>query len=468
MKQVFNPYLPLWEHVPDGEPHVFGDRVYIYGSHDRTHGVTFCMEDYVCWSAPVEDLSDWRCEGVIWRKKDDPENHDPVGYLYAPDVAQGPDGRYYLYYFFTGSNKRKPTIRVAVCDTPAGNYAFYGEVKLKRDKRFLFFDPAIFVDDDKRIWFYYGSAFQGPQDMLTVKGGAVAELAPDMLTPISEPKLTVPNVSHQKGTGFEGHAFFEASSMRKINGKYYFIYSSMLSHELCYAVADRPDGPFIYGGTILSNGDIGLNGNKMPVYPTGNNHGSLVEIGGQWYVFYHRQTQGTAFSRQGCAERVSILPDGTIPQVAITSCGLSGKQLKAVGSYPAAICCHLTGKSKPVVQEEEESGEKISFVQGLHSGDTVGWKTFAFTGQHRLCVTWRASMSGVGMMKAMNPAWMKTPGKLEILSAPDGEVLGSILIPGHTGDWETAEGTFALSGDHALYLRYRGKGGIDLKEIAFV
>ena len=31
MKQVYNPYLPLWEYVPDGEPHVFGDRVYLYG-----------------------------------------------------------------------------------------------------------------------------------------------------------------------------------------------------------------------------------------------------------------------------------------------------------------------------------------------------------------------------------------------------------------------------------------------------
>ncbi|MCE1155273.1 MAG: hypothetical protein LWW91_03990, partial [Bacteroidales bacterium] len=36
-----NPYLPLWEHLPDGEPRVFEDpdkpgfyRAYIIGSHD--------------------------------------------------------------------------------------------------------------------------------------------------------------------------------------------------------------------------------------------------------------------------------------------------------------------------------------------------------------------------------------------------------------------------------------------------
>ena len=40
-----NPYLPLWEYIPDGEPRVFGDRVYIYGSHDRAGSDDFC--DYV-------------------------------------------------------------------------------------------------------------------------------------------------------------------------------------------------------------------------------------------------------------------------------------------------------------------------------------------------------------------------------------------------------------------------------------
>ena len=34
-RQSYNPYLPSWEYIPDGEPHVFGDRVYIYGSHDK-------------------------------------------------------------------------------------------------------------------------------------------------------------------------------------------------------------------------------------------------------------------------------------------------------------------------------------------------------------------------------------------------------------------------------------------------
>ncbi len=291
-QQAVNPYLPGWEHVPDGEPHVFGDWLYVYGSHDRSHGMTFCMEDYVCWSAPVDDLSDWRREGVIWKKTDDPDNRAPVGYLYAPDVAQGPDGRYYLYYFYVNNGKKPYAIKVAVCDVPAGRYRYYGEVKLPDTGKFLPFDPAVLVDDDGRVWLYYGSAMQMGKGLLRVKGGAVVELAQDMLTVIGKPKLTIPNGIHQKGSGFEGHAFFEAPSIRKIGGIYYLIYSSMLSHELCYATSARPDGPFTYGGTVISNGDVGLDGRtkKDAVAPTGNNHGGIVEIKGQWYVFYHRQT----------------------------------------------------------------------------------------------------------------------------------------------------------------------------------
>ena len=93
LKQVTNPYLPSWEYVPDGEPYVFDDRVYVYGSHDFFNGDLYCMGDYVCWSAPVDDLGQWRYEGVIYRKDQDPHNGDLQGNLYAPDVTIGPDGR---------------------------------------------------------------------------------------------------------------------------------------------------------------------------------------------------------------------------------------------------------------------------------------------------------------------------------------------------------------------------------------
>lgn len=131
MKQCFNPYVPSWEHVPDGEPHVFGDRVYVYGSHDFFNGWVFCQGDYVCYSAPVTDLTDWRYEGVIYPKTTEEMNADGHMCLYAPDVTQGPDGRYYLYYVYD----KVGFVSVAVCDTPAGKYKFYGHVHYKDGTR---------------------------------------------------------------------------------------------------------------------------------------------------------------------------------------------------------------------------------------------------------------------------------------------------------------------------------------------
>lgn len=158
-RQAVNPYLPSWEYIPDGEPHVFNGRVYVYGSHDRFNAPIFCVNDYVCWSAPVEDLSDWRYEGVIYRKKQDPKN--PLGYhlLFAPDVCQGPDGRYYLYYAFDFLG----IMGVAVCDTPAGEYEFLGHIHYadgtlwgRRRGDQLPFDPGVLADDDGRVWLYSG------------------------------------------------------------------------------------------------------------------------------------------------------------------------------------------------------------------------------------------------------------------------------------------------------------------------
>ena len=59
--------------------------MYVYGSHDRFNAAIFCVNDYVCYSAPVDDLSAWRYEGVIYKKKQDPLNKLGIRLLFAPD-----------------------------------------------------------------------------------------------------------------------------------------------------------------------------------------------------------------------------------------------------------------------------------------------------------------------------------------------------------------------------------------------
>ena len=70
-KQALNPYLPEWEYVPDGEPRVFGNRLYLYGSHDKFEGDNYCLNSYVGWSAPLDDLGNWETNGIVYPKEAD-------------------------------------------------------------------------------------------------------------------------------------------------------------------------------------------------------------------------------------------------------------------------------------------------------------------------------------------------------------------------------------------------------------
>ena len=247
----------MGEYIPDGEPHVFGERVYIYGSHDRFGSRRYCANDYLVWSAPVDDLSNWTCHGVSYRKTDDPYNAEGKLELWAPDVVRGRDGRYYLYYCY----RFLDAMGVAVSERPEGPFEFYGHVQYpdgvdfgKRDNDGTPFDPAVLVDDDGRVYLYSGFA---PRGRLPIKGNLqhdgcyVMELESDMMTIKAGPSVMIPDVNHADGTQFEGYAFYEASSIRKFNGTYYFVYSSFNGHELCYATSDKPTSGWVYRRRIL-------------------------------------------------------------------------------------------------------------------------------------------------------------------------------------------------------------------------
>lgn len=471
--QAMNPFLPGYEYVPDAEPYVFGDRLYMYGSHDRFGGKDFCMNDYVCWSAPVDDLGAWRKEGVIYRADQDPFNTDGSQHLFAPDVIRGKDGRYYLFYCL----HKTQAVSVAVCDTPAGEYQFYGHVKHpdgsiygKNPKDVFNFDPGLFRDDDGKIYLYTGISYgkdapirQMLQQMFSLDGSYCVELDEDMLTMKTEPVLAVPGDAVAEGTGFEGHGFFEASSPRKINGKYYLVYSSILSHELCYAISDSPVTGFTYGGIIISNGDIGLVEEAEARNYTSNNHGGLVEVNGQWYITYHRHTNGYRNSRQMCAEPVEIAPDGSIAQVEVTSCGFNGGPLQGHGKYDARIACNLSSAegtfmyqndpmekdglhpffTQDVPDGETESGQ---YIANMRDGAWAGFKYFEMDGSEKsITVCTRGSGEGV----------------LEIRTQQDQEPVAKISLS-PSADWSESTGALEIKeGTVPLYITYRGSGSVD-------
>lgn len=489
LKQVYNPFLPLNEYVPDGEPHVFGDRVYLFGSHDKEGGDAYCMLDYAGYSAPAKDLRDWRCEGIIYRAEQDPYYSEESKYIYAPDAVCGNDGRYYLYYCLVGGEN---CISVAVCDTPMGNYEYYGHVR-NRDgsifKRFVPGDPGV-INDDGTIRLYFGWSLAVPDSMIHnnsngqfeeqlinaqmmlfkksrdeienepggVMGAIAMTLADDMVTVASEPVRIVPGQFSASGTSFEGHAFYEGSSIRKIGDMYYFIYSSQWNHELCYATSMYPDRNFVYGGTIVSNGDIGYQGRKPEdrLNITGTNHGSIECIDGRWYVFYHRNTHATDYSRQACAESIRILSDGTIPQVEITSCGLNNGPMIAAGEYPAVIACNITNGKMPHIQFDKMAQDvpnvthrgKERYITGIQDGTMIGYKYFKFEGTVKLTLRLRGTGSG------------------RLLISDGAKLIGEMTVS-PTEEWSEKDTVIHAEGVSPLYFTYLGYGMLDILSFEF-
>ena len=471
-KQAVNPYLPPWEFIPDGEPYVFGDRVYVYGSHDAYDAETFCAGDYVCWSAPVNDPGNFRYEGVIYPKTEDPMNADGHMCLYAPDVTVGPDGRYYLFYVLD----KVSVVSVAVSDTPAGRYRFHGYVHYEDGTRLgeregdePQFDPGVLTEGDLT---YLYTGFCGAGDR-TRHGAMMTVLDRDMLTVRHSPVFVAPGAEYSRGTGYEGHAYFEAASIRKRGNTYYFIYSSEVMHELCYATGKHPEGPFTYGGVLVSNCDLGIDTYKRAdesVAFGANNHGSMVQIGSDWYIFYHRHTNGTWFSRQGCAEKLTFREDGSIEQAELTSCGLGGDALPDRGEYPAYIaCCLFTEKHSTYVEYDApkivlesgrdhdplQNGSSLSasgpyaFIRRISDGTGIGFKYFDAHGVTGLRIKTRGYANGF----------------YEVRCRYNGEVIGRIPTDG-TNIWTERECTFKPGsfpdGKQALWLTFRSSDSSSL------
>lgn len=373
-----NPILPLDIHIPDGEGHVMSDgRLYIYGSFDAFED-DYCSDYYrvastgdlknwvihevslsgtdIPWfgdpDAPKYPLPDWSKSPYIGPKmakeaeeRKQHENDPPAppkprrALLYAPDCAEK-NGRYYLYFCMADESEG-----MAVSDKPEG--PFKDPVRMPCGE----IDPAVFIDDDGRAYYYWGQ--------MNAHG---VELNADMC-------------SFKEGTRVDDivtereHFFHEGSSMRKINGRYYYIYADIEREKptaLGYSVGDSPLGPFTYGGIIIDN--LGCDPE------TWNDHGSLVEMNGQWYVTYHRSSRNGILHRRLCMEKVEILPDGTIPEVVMTSQGVGDPFApgETIFGYQA---CFLEGKLYIDLNHDPLTREAIpECLTGIQSGDRASFR----------------------------------------------------------------------------------------------
>lgn len=304
-------------------------------------------------------------------------------------------------------------------------------------------------------------------------GSTVVKLDQDMKTIISEPKRLLPGVGNSGGTGFEGHEFYEASSIRKFAGKYYAIYSSVLSHELAYAVSDYPDRGFVYQGPLYSNGNIGYGGQSEASAYWGNNHGSVECINGEYYIFGHRQTNGTESSRQGIAEKLHRNEDGTFQMAEMTSCGLNGGPLKTSGEYETGIACVLKGKYGAVKSTLGKSKRKAhpyftqdgadrecdpgQYIANFRDGCVAGFKYFLFTEQvltiSVIVRSHRKSLAKGCLLLATDPEFREIRGQTDIVVTSNFVAINVDLL--------------VDLGTNPLYIKYVGAGALDLIKLCF-
>ncbi|MBQ2956467.1 MAG: family 43 glycosylhydrolase [Clostridia bacterium] len=214
-----NPIIPRMG-VCDPHMHVFGDRVWLYASHDAIPGSgQFCTHDWQIWSSA--DLVEWRLEGIVR-----PEDFymGPSNTCWATDCAEK-DGRYYFY--FSDGNK---STGVGVSDHPAGPFKdvlgrplLDGTLTTTTE-----YDPALFRDDDGRNYIVFG----GPEWAYGKGCGYfIARLNEDMISLAETPRPIALN-----------HMADDKASLNKLNGRYYLTYGGF------YAVSDHVYGPYEFMG----------------------------------------------------------------------------------------------------------------------------------------------------------------------------------------------------------------------------
>ena len=449
--QAQNPYLPLWEHLPDGEPRVFEDpdnpgkyRAYIIGSHDVTF-TAYCGPDIRMWSAPVEDLTQWRDEGPVFSWYVDGQWDT----MFAPDLVEIKDkatGKK-TYYLYPHSRGWQRVPMVCKSDRPDGPFT---PINLTEDGRrclpgsLIDFDPSVFVetitnkkDPDFakgfRAYVFYGfqhsTACELDQNTMYSKREGTELIDPFIPACSADGRLLDKKGSEYKAL-YKGQDpldfnFFEASSIRQVGNKYVMVFSGYSGKEyglgntnsaLRYAFGDSPLGPWRSGGVLVDSRGVVLDADGSHLITTNaahNTHGSLQEINGQWYVFYHRPPRGFGFARQAMVAPVKITWDkksvakggvvkitgydpyikdnvwtaaaadgNTYTGAEVTSEGFQIFGLPPYQYYSAGIACFMTGgnNSNEWMQDNHDVWNNSMDLAGITNGGIVGFKYFGFGG----------------------------------------------------------------------------------------
>lgn len=414
----------------DPSARVFGDRVYVYPSHDIpcTEGKGrigwFCMEDYHVFSSA--DLTDWTDHGVIITQNNVPWVKPNSYSMWAPDCIER-NGKYYFYFPTSAKDTvtygRGFTIGVAVADKPEGPYT----PEPAPIKGIRGIDPNVFIDKDGQGYLYWSQ-----QNIYAAK------LKENMLELASEP--VVLQDLPTKGLK-EGPYMFER------NGLYYLTYPHVENkiERLEYAIGDNPLGPFKFAGVIMDES------------PTGcwTNHHSFIQFKNQWYLFYHHNDLSPQFDKNRSIRVDSLFfeANGTIKKVIPT--------LRGVG---------LTAASKKIQIDRyshvSDTGASIAFLDTLDK--FKGWKTM-FDNSNGWIQYNSVDFGKKKLQLVTARALSKMGGTLQIrLNNAQGPVIARLKIP-KSNEWMDIRATLSgfKPGVHNLVVSSKENDNVEVDWVRF-
>lgn len=401
-----NPITPAGVYLADPSAKVMPDgRLYIYGSLDESCSYYCSYRHHVM---ATTDMREWAVYENRFASKGE---GDAVGYnddlLFAPDCAVANDS-FYLYYCQPNADAEG----VAVSSNPAGPFLRGQKLDLGGHQQI---DPCVFIDDDGQAYYVWGQ--------FTLK---MAKLMPNMreldLTTLKDSIITEKN-----------HFFHEGAYLTKRKGIYYLVFADISRGNmptcLGYATSTNVFGPYTYRGVIIDNNFCNP-GNW-------NNHGSIAEFGDRWYVFYHRSTHGCNMMRKACVEPIIFRPDGSIPEVEMTSQGAAGP-LDAFRTIEAEQACLLHGG---MLIEADGQAEVLARID---KGSRAAFKYIHFgPGADSITVRVRTGTSTGGFNLKLDQPW--------------GEHLGYVHIDKRANGPEWREVSFPIkntSGVHAVWFDF--------------
>ena len=385
------------QYSADPSARVFGERVYLYPSHDilATQGKGrpgwFCMEDYHVFSS--SNLTDWTDHGMIVTQNEVPWVRPNSYSMWAPDCIER-NGKYYFYFPTSARDTvtygRGFTIGVAVADKPEGPYTPHPTPIIG----IRGIDPNVFIDKDGQAYLYWS---QG-----NIYG---AKLKENMLELDSE----VFTLKELPGKGLkEGPYLFER------NGIYYLTFPHVENkiERLEYAIGDNPLGPFKMTGVIMDESPSGC----------WTNHHSMIQFKNQWYLFYHDRDYSPNFdkARSVRADSLFFNGDGTIKKVIPT--------LRGIG---------ITNATSQIQVDRFSAKSQDAATDFLDTTNRFqGWKTIF--SKSNAWVQYNSVDFGKKQLKNVSLRLLAESGGLLVIHTGSitGPVIAEIKIPKGTG-WQT-------------------------------